>query len=274
MLVFGFNLAMDIHAHRRNRLQELVDKEADGTAAEFARKHNLDATRIRQLLSATYRNGRGFGEGAARNLETALGLDHPYFDLGLESAIASQHISNISDASISAPNTGNIGQSKSAVAVSLDEGDLPNPTSDEFAFVPQLDIAAACGNGRFEDHVVVKGGMAFKRSKLRELGVPENAARLIVAAGGSMWPKIQDGRDVLINTADIEPEDGKVYAICMPHDGLVLKRLVWEYHPQVGAEVWVIKSDNPDKTTFPDKILPPDDRTRIAGRAVWTDSVL
>jgi SOS-response transcriptional repressor LexA len=118
---------MDIHAHRRNRLQELVDKEADGTAAEFARKHNLDATRIRQLLSATYRNGRGFGEGAARNLETALGLDHPYFDLGLESAMASQHISNIPDTSINAPNSGVIVKSSAATGHTMGLSNEPGP---------------------------------------------------------------------------------------------------------------------------------------------------
>ncbi len=152
--------------------------------------------------------------------------------------------------------------------------DLPHPSDLEFALVPQLDIAAACGDGRFQDHVVVKGGLAFKRSSLRDFGVPENAARIIYADGGSMRPTIQDGRVVLINTADTTPKDGKIYAICLPDGGLVLKRLVYDYHPNSGGMVWIIRSDNPDKTVFPDKLLPPDDRTMIAGRAVWTDSVL
>ncbi|MFM0503924.1 S24 family peptidase [Paraburkholderia caffeinilytica] len=265
---------MDIHAYRRSRLQELVDKEAEGVAAEFARKHNQDATRIRQLLSATYREGRGFGEGAARNLEKALGLPNLYFDFGVESALAAEHNSGIPDASISGMKGTVIVKSDEQHVDSLDEGDLPHPTSDEFAYVQQLDIAAACGDGRFEDHVVVKGGLAFKRSSLREFGVPEHAARIIYAAGGSMAPRIQDGRVVLINTADTAPSDGKIYLICMPDGGMILKRLIHDYSPMVGGLVWILRSDNPDKTTFPDKILPPDDRTMIAGRAVWTDSVL
>ena len=154
------------------------------------------------------------------------------------------------------------------------EQDLPHPNEEEFALVPQLDVKAACGDGRFQDHVVVKGGLAFKRSSLRDFGVPEHAARIIYADGGSMRPTIQDGRVVLINTADTEPKDGKVYAICMPDGSLVLKRLVHDYHPPSGAMTWIIRSDNPDRVTFPDKILPPDDRTMIAGRAVWTDSLL
>jgi phage repressor protein C with HTH and peptisase S24 domain len=169
-------------------------------------------------------------------------------------------------------------QNSSTGAYNLDLGsaeqDLPSPTEEEFALVPQLDVVAACGEGRFHDHVAISGEKAFARSRLREYGVPVRAARLIVATGGSMSPRIQNGRDVLLNIEDREPKDNKIYAICTPYDGLVLKRLVREYNPAAGAEVWMLKSDNPDKIAFPDKMLPPDDRTMIVGRAVWTDNLL
>ena len=155
-----------------------------------------------------------------------------------------------------------------------DDYDLPHPTDDEFAMVPQLDIAASCGDGCFHDHVVVKGGLAFKRSSLREFGIPEAAARIIYAKGGSMWPSVKDGCVVLLNTAEKEPKEGRVFAICTPDGDLVLKRLVWEFHPAMGAQTWVMRSDNPDKTAHPDKILPPDDRTMIVGLAVWNDNRL
>lgn len=150
----------------------------------------------------------------------------------------------------------------------------PSPTKEDSVLVPQLDVVASCGDGCFHDHVLVSGGRVFTREQLRELGVPERAARMINASGGSMRPTIQDGRTVLINVEDTEPKENKIYAICMPYDGLVLKRLVREYNPAAGAQVWMIKSDNPDKISFPDKMLPPDDRTMIAGRAVWTDALL
>jgi len=156
-----------------------------------------------------------------------------------------------------------------------ERGDQPYaPTDDEFALVPQLDIAAACGDGSYIDHVVVKGGLAFKRSSLRDFGVTESAARVIYARGGSMWPTIQDGCVVLIDTADRDPAEGKVYAVCTPDGDLVLKRLVRDYVPTIGSQAWIMRSDNPDKTAHPDKILPPDDRTMIAGRAVWNDNRL
>jgi phage repressor protein C with HTH and peptisase S24 domain len=152
--------------------------------------------------------------------------------------------------------------------------DLPAPTDDDFALVLQLDVAAACGDGKYVDHVVVKGGLAFKRSSLRDFGVAESDARIIYAAGGSMWPTIQDGCVVLLNTADKEPKEGRVYAICTPDGEIVLKRLIKDYHPAVGGITWLMSSDNPDKNNYPNKILPPDDRTMIIGRAVWNDNRL
>lgn len=148
------------------------------------------------------------------------------------------------------------------------------PTDEDFAMVPQLDVSAACGDGRWADHVVVKGGLAFKRSSLRDFGVAESAARVIYASGGSMAPTIQDGCVVLLNCADTEPRDGKVFAICQPDGSLVLKRLVMDYVPALGRQGWVMRSDNADKHSFPDKILPPDDRTLIVGRAIWNDNKL
>lgn len=148
------------------------------------------------------------------------------------------------------------------------------PTDADFAMVPQLDVSAACGEGKWVDHVVVKGGLAFKRSSLRDFGVPESAARVIYASGPSMAPTIQDGCVVLLNCADTEPRDGRVYAICQPDGTLVLKRLVMDYVPALGRQSWVMRSDNPNKTEHPDKILPPDDRTVIVGRAVWNDNRL
>lgn len=150
----------------------------------------------------------------------------------------------------------------------------PTPSDDSFALVPQLDVQAACGSGIFVDHVVVKGGLAFKRKSLKDFGVTERTARIIYASGTSMAPYIQDGCVVLINTADKEPKDGKVYAICTPEGGLVLKRLIRDYHPSIGGQVWIMRSDNPDKIAHPDKILPPDDRTMIVGRAIWNDNRL
>lgn len=148
------------------------------------------------------------------------------------------------------------------------------PSDDDFALVAQLNVEAACGDGRFVDHVVVKGGLAFKRSSLRDFGLTEKTARVIYARGHSMAPTIQDGCVVLINCAETEPRDGKVYAVCDADGHMVLKRLVRDFVAALNGVGWIMRSDNPNKTEYPDKILPPDERTVIVGRAVWNDNRL
>lgn len=152
--------------------------------------------------------------------------------------------------------------------------DPVTPDDDKFTLIPQLDMAASCGCGKYHEHVVVKGGLAFKRSSLRDIGVSENTARVIYADGSSMEPSIEHGRVVLINTTERLPIDGKIFLICDPDGNHYLKRLVREFHENSGEMRWFMRSDNSDKRQYPDKLLPDDDRTYIVGRAVWTDKRL
>lgn len=231
------------------------------------------ASGVSQSTIAQIERGRNQGTKHILALARALGVTPEWLETGRGPDVA-KHISATADMGSKKGSSNVIGDLNPRGSDTLGEEELPHPTEDEFAFVPQLDIAAACGNGRFEDHVVVKGGLAFKKSFLRDKGVPEHSARIIYASGGSMSPTLQDGCVVLLNLADTEPRDGKVYAICKPDDGLVLKRLIWDFHPAVGRQTWIMRSDNPDKIAHPDKLLPPDDRTMIAGRAVWNDNQL
>lgn len=144
-----------------------------------------------------------------------------------------------------------------------------SPSEDEYSLVPVLDVHAACGNGYFNDQTLVEGRFALPKVMLHNLGMPEGRGRIIHATGNSMSPTIQDGAVVLINLADRELKLGKVYAACSPHEGLVLKRLIYEYNEATGTSVWIMRSDNPDKNQYPDRRLPPDESTVIAGRAVW-----
>lgn len=239
-------------------------------AHEMSQEQLAKASGVSQSTIAQIESGRNKGTKHILKLATALAVRPEW----LENGRGPMHKSSGGDVSINEHKPHMFGESLDGEGGSLARSDLPQPTEDEFAFVPQLDIAAACGNGRFEDHVVVKGGLAFKKSFLREQGVPEHSARIIYSDGGSMHPTIQDGRVVLINMSETRLTDGKIYAVCLPDGGLVLKRLVRDYHPAAGSIVWILRSDNPDKTSFPDKLLPPDDRTMIAGRAVWTDAIL
>lgn len=152
---------------------------------------------------------------------------------------------------------------------------LGEPDEADFAMISQLDVRASCGpGGKFHDHIVVKGGLAFKRTFLGEMQVNEKHSRIIHAEGPSMEPTIGHGRVVLINMADTAPQDGRVFLICDEDGGMILKRLVREYEPSIGATIWKIRSDNPDKRKYPDKFWPEDSRACIIGRAIWHDGLL
>ncbi len=71
---------MNLYERRQNNLLLLIDEQANGSRVAFCRTNEIDESRLGQLLSKTYRNGRGFGERAARNLETKLNLPTLFFD--------------------------------------------------------------------------------------------------------------------------------------------------------------------------------------------------
>ncbi|WP_429498915.1 XRE family transcriptional regulator [Robbsia andropogonis] len=148
------------------------------------------------------------------------------------------------------------------------------PTDDCYGMIPQLDVAASCGRGRFVDTVIIDGGLTMRLDQMHDLGINEKSARVIKSSGMSMWPTINDGSRVIVNLKENEPIDNRIYAIYIPGDGLVIKRLVKEYSPAVGAVAWIMRSDNPNKIEWPDRLLPPDPQTTVLGRAVWNDNRL
>lgn len=82
-------------------------------------------------------------------------------------------------------------------------------------------------------------------------------------SGTSMEPHIKDGAHVGIDRSDRNIVSGELYAICIPHEGIVVKRLY------LGPEFVTIKSDNP---IFPDQVLSIDRinwETFVQGRVKW-----
>lgn len=143
------------------------------------------------------------------------------------------------------------------------------PSKEDYVVISQYDVYGSCGNGALIGDVTVKGGIVFKRQWLDSLGSkPENLAT-IYAQGDSMSPTIQDGQVLLIDTSEITPKSSKIYIICI--DGqLYIKRLINIF------DGWIMRSDNPDKSTYPDVPLSPE---RIAsidiqGRVIWQAGAL
>ena len=63
---------MDISEIRKNNLiAQIGDIDSRGAVADFARKYNLDATYVRQIIG----DHRKMGEKAARNFEQSINLE-------------------------------------------------------------------------------------------------------------------------------------------------------------------------------------------------------
>ena len=139
------------------------------------------------------------------------------------------------------------------------------PSEKDYALIPQYTAKGSAGNGHLNEHVEVKGGLAFKRDWLARLGVKEHRCSVIYAQGVSMEPTLGDGEVVLLDHDDTEPRDGKIYLLQRGDGELIIKRLVKQ------MSGWAIRSDNEDKRRFPDEAISADSLSsiQIVGRVVW-----
>lgn len=150
------------------------------------------------------------------------------------------------------------------VIVGLDNDDI-TPKTEEYVLVPQFDIHGSCGGGAIIDTVEVKGGLVFSKKWLNDQNLPNGQdLRVIYAKGESMYPSIEDGQVLLVNPFDTTPKSNKVYFMCIDEQYYVKRLINMVTH-------WIIRSDNPDKTRWPDINLTQEQLSKIEieGRVVW-----
>lgn len=205
------------------KLEALLDEyKKTGKAksvAALAKIYDIDTSFISQI-----RNGRSsFGENAARNLEEKLGLPHRYFEPDSELAASVNH------------------------DVSLNPYNLVK--------IPILDARAMCGSGAYnDDNPEILGYHEFPEEYLRSKGLPVNGdgVYIISSDGDSMAPTIPDKTPLLVNTKEKDFDSlitGKVYVFCA-NGSVVCKRVFINLDGTI-----VLRSDNPDKSTYPDQVV-------------------
>lgn len=205
---------------RREHLARLV-KEVGGQA-RLADRMEVSASYISQLLSGH----REIGKATARKLEEM-------FDLG----------------------TG-------ALDVPVDEvQELPgyvtdSPTeyqAENWISVPSYFATASAGDGAVnQDEVSVPGGFVFKRASLSKAGLIHRQLSCIFARGSSMEPTISSGDLLLLDHEFGQVTDGEIYAVLWG-DELRCKRLFWRPDGTIS-----VRSDNADKSRYPDETVVPD----------------
>lgn len=139
--------------------------------------------------------------------------------------------------------------------------------SDKYVMVPRLNLAVAAGNGTEPDNVEIQGALAFQREWLRKKGLNPDQLEIYDASGDSMSPFIENGDVLLVDVSAKEPRNNEVWVLWQAAPlGVRVKRICYRENGDL-----IIRSDNPDKTQYPDEIVPgpQGDTVKTVGKVVW-----
>ena len=214
--------------------------------SDLAKRADLSQGAISQLENGSSENSRHLSA-----IAKALGVSTEHLTEGIEQT--SSHKDLLQDYVMVGDSTG---------------GDI-TPHSDDYVMIDQYDVVGSCGNGHLMGDVAVKGGLVFKRDWINAMGIHSDNLATIYAQGDSMSPTIENGQVLLVDKSAIQPQSTKIYIICI--DGqLYIKRLINLY------DRWVMRSDNPDKSSYPDIEISSDTMSKVdvQGRIVWQAGVL
>lgn len=135
---------------------------------------------------------------------------------------------------------------------------------DDYAFVTQYAAALEGGSGSHNDHVEIKGTLAFKKAWLKAKRLRADKLMVIYADGVSMQPTINAGDVILLDETKKDPVDGELFGLKLPNGNDIVKRL--RKDSKTGE--WLITSDNPEFKPFG---FADEDglEVKILGRVVW-----
>jgi phage repressor protein C with HTH and peptisase S24 domain len=105
--------------------------------------------------------------------------------------------------------------------------------------------------------------MVFHQDWFKSRGYEPSKLFAVKVSGASMEPGLFDSDVVVVNTAQTQPKDGIVFAVNYEGE-MVVKRM----HRDSGN--WWLKSDNPDKTRYADKLC--HEGVRMIGEVVHKQS--
>jgi transcriptional regulator with XRE-family HTH domain len=107
--------------------------------------------------------------------------------------------------------------------------------------------------------------LAFRRDWLQARGLVAENLRLHLVNGSAMAPTISNRDLVLIDTQQEPLDNDGIWVIGGPSQGLRIKRVLIRENSDL-----VLRSDNPDKSLFPDEIVVhPLDNLEVNGKVVW-----
>ncbi|NIZ13938.1 LexA family transcriptional regulator [Phaeobacter sp. HF9A] len=158
-----------------------------------------------------------------------------------------------------------LGVSASWILTGQGDAMLPNEhtahSNTQFISIPRLEVEASAGNGAEVLAETETHTYAFHQEWLTRRGLKPATLSVISVRGDSMEPELNDGDLILIDRANTDLSDGKIYAVHFSGQ-LFVKRI--QYVP--GDSVRLISS-NPHYAPIEIK-NPEADGVRVVGRVV------
>lgn len=109
--------------------------------------------------------------------------------------------------------------------------------------------------------------LAFRRDWLKGMRLNPDCLALYTARGNAMFPSIEDGDLVLVDTSVKTPVDKEIFVLFEdPMLGARIRRIL------IGErKEWILRADNPDKSVFQDERPDPSDirSNGVLGKVVW-----
>lgn len=214
-----------------------------GDRAKFMEVTGLTKGRVSQLFDES----EPFGARAAQNLAEKLGLPRDAFERDAEDRKTLRALGVMRGESSAAP-----------ILAWEHPTDLP---PGEFVLIPRLSVRLAAGHGYEQVEPDMRQPLAFQAGWIRRQGLKPNKLLAMKAVGDSMADRIHDGDAVVVDTAQTDIVDGRVYAL--HYDGGERIKVLFRI-PGGGLR---IHSRNP---AYPDIVLTAaeTEHVRVIGRVV------
>ncbi|SIQ22284.1 Phage repressor protein C, contains Cro/C1-type HTH and peptisase s24 domains [Paracoccus thiocyanatus] len=116
------------------------------------------------------------------------------------------------------------GSDGARTATAPDGGNF-TPSGQEFIPIPRYTVEASAGHGAMVQEEEGSGYYAFNRKFLERRGLKPCNLAVISVKGDSMEPELYDGDLILLDMAQTEPRDSRIYAVRFNSD-LFVKRVM------------------------------------------------
>jgi Peptidase S24-like len=127
--------------------------------------------------------------------------------------------------------------------------------------VPKLAVGASAGAGALNSDEALAGKVGFDEKWLRKMGLDPARLSLIRVNGDSMQPTLNDGDDIMVDTAAAERPTKKGIHVLRVDGTLMVKRL----RPEKDGKLSIL-SDNPTYVPITDVDA---GEVAVIGRVVW-----